>query len=62
MIPTRSTYCLLKQVQIVFEDDILAEMSKGSFKFPVGVNNKPKRNKISFVEKLDQFLDEKKNL
>ena len=60
MIQTRSICFLLKQVQNPFEEVILAEKSKSFFKFSVGVVYiKSKTNKVSFVEKLDPFIDEK---
>ena len=63
MIQIRNTCCILNQIEMPFDEGIIATISKNYFKFSVGVvYNKPKANKMLFVEKLDNYLDENKSM
>ena len=63
MIQIRNTCCILNQIEMPFDEGINATISKSYFKFSVGVvHNKPKANKMLFVEKLDNYLDKNKSM
>ena len=63
MIQVGNTRCLLNLMAMPFDECVFAEISQNSVKFSVGVIYiKRKANKLMFVKKLVQFLDERKSV
>ena len=62
MIPARNTCCLLNQLDSFSEESLTVDILKNGYKFLLCMIYKPpKSNKMQFIDRLDEFLENSKS-
>ena len=62
MIQARKTCCLLNQLDSFSEESLTVDILKNGYKFSLCViYNPPKSNKMQFIDRLDEFLENSKS-